>query len=243
MVVVTGGFDLIHSGHINYLKEARSLGEKLIIGLNSDEFLQRKNGHVVMPFSERKSILQALSINADVISFDDSDNSARGLLESLKRSYPYAEIIFAVGSDKTEIDIPESSVRDITFKFGVGGSKLDVKWVHEVLNSPKSDPDQNDILYNTHGMKIAKISLKPGESLSMQRHTRRSEFLIVSDGDCVVNTMTTGGYLLPPKRLSTHSQFNIDIGDWYQLTNPFDIPCNLIEIQYGDVNDGDIEKK
>ena len=57
IVLVTGGFDPIHSGHISYLKEASKLGSKLIVGLNSDEWLTRKKGNYFLPFKERKSVL------------------------------------------------------------------------------------------------------------------------------------------------------------------------------------------
>ena len=49
IVLCTGGFDPVHSGHINYLKSAKQLGDTLIIGLNSDEWLERKNRSHVVP--------------------------------------------------------------------------------------------------------------------------------------------------------------------------------------------------
>ena len=49
IVLVTGGFDPLHSGHIEYFKEAKKLGDKLIVGLNSDSWLERKKGRAFMP--------------------------------------------------------------------------------------------------------------------------------------------------------------------------------------------------
>lgn len=121
IVVCTGGFDPIHSGHINYLKEAKLLGDKLIVGLNSDDWLIRKKGQAFMPFKHREDVLRAIRFVDDVMSFDDSDGSACSLLESIRNSYSYAEIIFANGGDRTASNIPELSVKDIMFKFGVGG--------------------------------------------------------------------------------------------------------------------------
>ena len=60
IVLATGGFDPIHSVHISYLRAARALGDKLIVGLNSDNWLQRKKGSPFMPFDERKIVLQNL---------------------------------------------------------------------------------------------------------------------------------------------------------------------------------------
>lgn len=135
IVVCTGGFDPIHAGHVNYLKEAKSLGDKLIVGLNSDAWLTRKKGRPFMTYEHRKEVLAAIQYVDMVMPFDDSDNSACLLLESLKHSYPYAEIIFANGGDRTATNIPELSVKDIVFKFGVGGdnktassSELLQKW-------------------------------------------------------------------------------------------------------------------
>ena len=52
IVLCTGGFDPIHSGHIDYLNEAAKLGDTLIVGLNSDDWLIRKKGKAFMPWEE-----------------------------------------------------------------------------------------------------------------------------------------------------------------------------------------------
>ena len=58
IILVSGGFDPIHSGHIAYFKEARALGDKLIVGLNSDAWLTKKKGRAFMPISERNAVIQ-----------------------------------------------------------------------------------------------------------------------------------------------------------------------------------------
>ena len=73
-VLVTGGFDPIHSGHISYFKHASKLGDKLIVGLNSDDWLERKKGRPFMPFDERAEIIENLKMVDQVIDFDDSVN-------------------------------------------------------------------------------------------------------------------------------------------------------------------------
>ena len=75
IVVVTGGFDPLHSGHIEYFREAKKLGDILVVGLNSDEWLARKKGQPFMPWEERASIVGALSDVDRVINFNDIDNS------------------------------------------------------------------------------------------------------------------------------------------------------------------------
>src|SRR6056300_143789 len=76
IVLVTGGFDPLHSGHIEYFKAAKKLGDKLVVGLNSDEWLTRKKGRPFMPFHERAAIIKELKCVDQVIGFNDDDDSA-----------------------------------------------------------------------------------------------------------------------------------------------------------------------
>jgi cytidyltransferase-like protein len=55
--LVSGGFDPIHRGHINYIRAAKELGDELCVGLNSNDWLERKKGKFFMPLYERKEIL------------------------------------------------------------------------------------------------------------------------------------------------------------------------------------------
>ena len=84
-IVATGGFDPIHSGHIEYLKEASSCGTNLVVGVNSDDWLVRKKGRYFMPWDERAAIISALTCVDKVIAFDDSDETAIDCLEQVKK--------------------------------------------------------------------------------------------------------------------------------------------------------------
>ena len=93
--VVSGGFDPIHSGHISYLKDAKSYGEILIVALNSDKWLINKKGQNFLSFNERRIILESLEFVDEVIDFDDDERgSCINALKDLKRRYPSDEIIF-----------------------------------------------------------------------------------------------------------------------------------------------------
>ncbi len=123
-VVVTGGFDPIHSGHIDYIREAAKLGDILIVGVNSDEWLTRKKGKSFMNYQERTEVVNALKWVDHVLSFDDSDDTACSLLETLKKTWigKGDELIFANGGDRNNTNNREAKVEGVTFVYGVGGS-------------------------------------------------------------------------------------------------------------------------
>lgn len=145
VVLVTGGFDPLHSGHIEYLKEARSLGNMLVVGVNSDRWLERKKGQAFMPARERVIIIENLRMVSHCILFDDSDGSAREAIRNVKAMYPNSQIIFANGGDRTAENIPEMTEKDVEFVFGVGGE--------DKLNS------SSQILENWNRPKIVSIML------------------------------------------------------------------------------------
>jgi cytidyltransferase-like protein len=84
IAVVSGGFDPIHSGHINYLQSAAEIGDKVIVCLNSDNWLNQKKGKFFLPFDERKLILENLNMVTEVISFEDDENGSA--INGLKKS-------------------------------------------------------------------------------------------------------------------------------------------------------------
>ena len=122
IVIVTGGFDPIHSGHIRYFAAAKELGDILVVGLNSDDWLKRKKGKYFMPFPERFEIVSSLKMVDEVISFMDGDNTAIDAISQVKQKYPTMDIIFANGGDRTKENIPEMIFSDVSYQFGVGGS-------------------------------------------------------------------------------------------------------------------------
>ena len=121
IVVVSGGFDPIHSGHLAYFKEAKELGMYLIVGVNSDEWLMRKKGYVFMPIEEREEIVRSIKYVNGVNRFNDDDDSAIDLLNKVKYWYPSDEIIFANGGDRNESNCRELAVEGVEFVYGVGG--------------------------------------------------------------------------------------------------------------------------
>lgn len=121
-VAVSGAFDPIHVGHIAYIREAAKLGDRLIVILNSDNFLLRKKGFVFRPFEDRKEILQSIKGVDEVIASMDDDQTVCNTLEQVKPD------IFAKGGYRTSPEnIPEADTcRIIGCKLvtNVGGGKL-----------------------------------------------------------------------------------------------------------------------
>ena len=110
VIVVSGWFDPIHIGHIEYFKMAKNLGDKLIVILNNDEQskLKEGKGSSFMPLEERKIILQALQDVDEVFISIDKDIS---VIESLKALHNQQTIhIFAKGGDRHIHEIPETNI-------------------------------------------------------------------------------------------------------------------------------------
>jgi cytidyltransferase-like protein len=248
IVLVTGGFDPIHSGHIAYFKSARELGDRLIVGLNSDAWLERKKGRAFMPIHERVQIVENLSMVDGVVLFNDNDGSAIEAIRNVQMLYPKDEIIFANGGDRTSYNIPEMIVKDVVFKFGVGGENKanSSSWILEEWKAPKTERQWGyyRVLHDVAGTKVKELTVNPGCSLSMQRHYQRAEYWHVSEGQCMVEQQMDNGYHMPPQELSQHMSIHIPRGGWHRLTNPFDTPCKIVEIQYGtDCIEEDIERR
>ncbi len=124
IVIVTGGFDPLHSGHIKYFEEARKLGDTLIVGLNSDTWLTRKKGRPFMKYEDRLAVVRALKGIDGTVQFDDSDGTAKDAIRKVRLNYPSDVIIFANGGDRTSSNIPEMDIIDDKLEFvgGIGGT-------------------------------------------------------------------------------------------------------------------------
>ena len=192
LIVVSGGFDPIHSGHIAYLKSAKTHGDKLIVALNSDAWLEKKKGKFFMPFHERKSIIEAIKYVDEVISFkDDKKGSCINALEAIKKTYPSEEIYFANGGDRDKKNIPEMTVSGINFLFGIGGDdkKNSSSWILNKWQYYFEERHWGSFfnLFETKNIKVKELIVDPGKSLSFQRHFERNEIWLVSEGSCMVS--------------------------------------------------------
>ena len=124
IVLVSGGFDPIHSGHIFLIQEASKNGDVIVL-LNSDSWLVQKKGKAFLPFNERKIIMGSLKNVIDVISFDDSDKTCIAGIKKVIKKYPLNKIKFANGGDRNNDTTPEFIFCDqnnVELIWGVGGN-------------------------------------------------------------------------------------------------------------------------
>ena len=124
IVLVSGGFDPIHSGHIKLINEANKYGDVVVL-LNSDEWLKNKKGKAFLPISERKIIMQNIKGVIDVIEFDDSDQTCIDGIKIAKSRFKNNLIKFANGGDRNNDTTPEKEFcenNNIETLFGIGGT-------------------------------------------------------------------------------------------------------------------------
>jgi len=244
-VLVTGGFDPIHKGHIALFKHARAYGTKLVVGLNSDEWLIRKKGRYFMDYDERKEILLSLSCVDEVLSFNDDDDSSNDAIEQLIQSSP---IIFCNGGDRGKGNVPEHDKywcdARVVFKWGIGGNdkKNSSSTLLNKYNNPQTDRPWGyyKVLYEGEGYKVKELVINPHSSLSMQRHEHRSEsWNLVSGSACVI----LNGEKV---QLEKNKDIFIPKNTWHKGINESDNPAHIIEIWRGKsslLNENDIERR
>ena len=127
IVILSGGFDPPHVGHVRMAIDSARFGEKVIIGVNSDEWLMRKKGYVFMPWSERAEIMSSIKGVDQAVEFSDSDNTAVDLIKKIKNQNPDLSIAFANGGDRAIGNTPEKIFCEsvgIDMLWSVGGEKI-----------------------------------------------------------------------------------------------------------------------
>jgi len=235
IAIVSGGFDPLHSGHIQMIEESANYGE-VFVALNSDEWLTRKKGRCFINFEERSIILNSLRNVCIVVSFDDSDNTACDALRKIRNRFPDAEIFFCNGGDRNIKTTPEQKVADelnIKCLFGIGGdykkqssSTLLKNWVDgETTNRPWGS---YTVLLQSKNYKIKRIVVDPGKKLSLQMHYHRSEHWVVVSG------MATIELNEETKPLRQGESLFVRSGIKHRLANDGIIPLEVIEVQLGE---------
>lgn len=254
-VLVTGGFDPLHSGHIEYFKAAKNLGHKLIVGLNSDDWLTRKKGKPFLPFEERAAIIKELKMVDQVINFNDKDDTAcNAIYKALTIAGSHNDVIFANGGDRENNNTPEYELYKHTyglkFAWGVGGNNKinSSSWILDEWKTQKTKRDWGywrvlDDKQPRVGIKVKELVIEPGCNLSDQKHYSRSEHWYILEGDVQIDLEYPDGEW-QIQMLSQHTTFVIPQGAWHKTTNIGKTKAHILEVQYGEkCVEEDIERR
>lgn len=241
IVLATGGFDPIHSGHISYFEQAATLGDYFIVGCNSDEWLKRKKGRHFMPIQERTNLISYLRMVNRVVEFDDTQNNSIECIRQILLEYPDDEILFVNGGDRDHTNVPEQyAYADnprVKFQFGVGGSNKQnsSRWILEEWKAPKTNRPWGHyrVIHETDKtFKAKELVINPKSSLSMQKHELRSEHWFVSEGYATIYTLENDTETLVGV-FGKHQSISIPVHRWHRLANDTSETLRLIELQYG----------
>lgn len=129
IVAASGYFNPLHRGHVEYLERAKSLGDKLIVIVNSDHQRALKGSKEFMHQEERMIIVQALRCVDEVVLSVDKDSTVCDTLRMIKPD------IFAKGGDRFATEIPESKVCDelaIQMVDGLGNKIQSSSWLLKI---------------------------------------------------------------------------------------------------------------
>ena len=248
--IVSGGFDPLHSGHVAYIKEAKSRCDYLVVGVNTDEWLERKKGRSFMSYKERKAIIAALADVDDVMDFNDDDNTAKNLIERVIDFWKTDDpVIFMNGGDRTADNIPEMDIinKRLQFEFGVGGhdKKNSSSWILEEWDKPKTMRPWGwyRVLDEQNGWAVKELTIDFDGSLSDQRHSSRDEHWHVVYGEVHIDIEHPNGdkYTV---LVNPGESFNIPKNTWHRAYNRQNKPAKIIEVWLGDqLSEQDIERR
>jgi len=248
-VIVSGGFDPIHLGHLNLINEASKLG-KVIVIVNSDEFLLKKKGFYLIPSNERVEIIKNLKNVTSVFLSIDKDASVSESIKTLAADKSFNIKFFANGGDrKNESDIPEKKIceeNDIKLIFDVGGGKTQsssslFKEAIDIFNFYKNYTKKPwgsylNLLKESNFL-VKKILVDVNEEISYQSHKYRDEHWILVDGSLeVINGSST-------RILKSNDYDFIKRGAKHKIKNIGSSTAVMIEIQFGDkIDENDINR-
>lgn len=253
IILVSGGFDPLHSGHVAYFKHAKELGDELWVGLNSDAWLTRKKGKPFMPFDERCAIIQNLKMVDQVLDFDDDDigSSNKCIEKILNLTGSATKVVVANGGDRNESNIPEvikyGTHPRVEFAWGVGGNdkKNSSSWILKTWSHPTVERawGRYTVLDKGTGWQVKQLEFDAGKSLSDQRHFKRSEHWHIVEGKIQMSLEYSDNSKLILIK-SAGESIDIPKETWHKAKNISTVPAKVIEVWIGnELTENDIERR
>jgi cytidyltransferase-like protein len=253
IVIVSGGFDPVHKGHMALFNAAAKHG-KVHVLLNSDDWLTRKKGAPLLSFQTREEVLRNMASVHVIHSVDDRDETVLSGLLELRKKYPNTKIFFANGGDRRIDSVPEMWLckdLEIHLLWNVGGDKIDSssKLLNQYMDSAHSTKNithrnwgDYEIIGSGEGWLAKILTIEPGKSISLQKHTHRSEEWLILKGygcytgneqDCYTIRVYPGLKISIPK-LTWH---------WVKNTEKI-MSLQILEAWFGEkLEESDIERK
>ena len=217
-IMVSGGFDPLHVGHLRLLEFAAQIAPLTVI-LNSDAWLIRKKGFYMMPFEERAEILAAFDFVYNVVPVDDADGTVCAALRQHRPSH------FGNGGDRGAGNVPEVGVCNelgIKLVWGLGGEKRSASSMLARRAKVSRPWGHYEVLADGPFYRVKRLIINPETALSNQRHKLRDEFIFTRAG----------------------LQHRIPAGEWHRLENPMaSTPMEMLEVQIGNCQESDIERE
>ena len=242
-VAVSGGFDPLHIGHVRMFKEARALGDKLVVIMNNDNWLRIKKGFTFMPQKERAEIVSHLPFVDRVVFTDhkkgDTDKSVCRTLAKVRPA------IFANGGDRVSKNVPEVALCKklgikMVFNVGQGGKVQSSSWMINNARRPASKTirpwgeyygwDQGE------EWNLKTIYVKPSKRLSLQYHHHREEWWLLVEGDATAIVREGREVLTIPLRKG--EVFRVGKGQVHRLSSKKG--GVVVEVAYGKFDENDI---
>ena len=199
-VSVSGGFDPLHIGHVRMFKEARKLGDKLVVIMNNDNWLKYKKGFAFMPQKERAELILSFPFVDKVVTTGHTTVTKDiSICKELGKIRPG---IFANGGDRARGNIPEYALCKklgikMVFNVGQGGKVQSSSWMIKAARKPASQTVRPWGRY--YGWDAGKewnlktLYVHPGKRLSLQYHHGRSEHWMLVEGDATAKIRNSSG--------------------------------------------------
>ena len=145
IMILSGGFDPIHKGHVRMFKAAKNMAHKVILGLNSDSWLVRKKGKTFMNWAERAEILRGFKYIDEVVAFNDDDEeqeiNAEDILEEFARIYKNdPELQEMLGQDPDKYTLEEKLSINQAYKKGGG-----VAGLAEIIDDESDEEEEQQL--------------------------------------------------------------------------------------------------